>query len=176
MTCMKSNTNNIFLVGPMGAGKSTIGRKLAKKLKLSFYDSDTEIEQHTGANISLIFDIEGEEGFRKRESKIIDELTGLSNIVLATGGGVVLSSENREILSNRGFVIYLKAKLEQILKRTAKDQKRPLLQTGDPEAQLQKILTEREPYYEEVADLIIQSDGRTVKNIVDEICKQKELT
>jgi len=172
MTCMKSSTNNIFLVGPMGAGKSTIGRKLAKKLKRVFYDSDTEIEQHTGANIPLIFDIEGEEGFRKRESKTIDELTGLSNIVLATGGGVVLSSENREILSNRGFVIYIKAELEQLLKRTAKDRKRPLLQTDDPEARLQKILAERAPYYEEIADLIIQSNGRTVKNIVDDICKR----
>jgi shikimate kinase len=172
---MKSNTNNIFLVGPMGSGKSTIGRKLAKKLKRSFYDSDAEIEQRTGANIPLIFDIEGEKGFRKRESKIFDELTGLSNIVLATGGGVVLSSENREILSNRGFVIYLKADLEQLVKRTAKDQKRPLLQSSDPEAQLQKIITEREPYYEEVADLIIKSDKRTVKSIVDEICKQKDI-
>ena len=172
MTRMKNSTNNIFLVGPMGAGKSTIGRKLAKMLKRSFYDCDTEIEQRTGVNIPLVFDIEGEEGFRKRESHILDELTGLSNIVLATGGGAVLSSENREILSNRGFVIYLKAELELLLKRTSKDKKRPLLQTADPEAQLKKILTEREPYYEEVADLIIQSDRRTVKSIVEHVCAE----
>ncbi len=169
MTRMKNSTNNIFLVGPMGAGKSTIGRKLAKILKRSFYDSDAEIEQRTGVTIPRVFDIEGEEGFRKRESQILDELTGLSNIVLATGGGAVLSSENRQILSNRGFVIYLKAELELLLKRTSKDKKRPLLQTADPEAQLKKILTEREPYYEEVADLIIQSDRRTVKSIVEHV-------
>lgn len=156
----------------MGAGKSTIGRKLAKQLKHTFYDSDSVIEERTGVTISTIFDIEGEEGFRKRENQVIEELTALTNIVLATGGGVVLYPDNRKLLSERGTVIYLKADLKQLIKRTARDQKRPLLQKGDPAEQLEKILAEREPYYQEVADLIIKSDRRTVKSIVQEICEQ----
>ena len=166
---MSGNSNNIFLVGPMGAGKSTIGRKLAKHLKLAFYDSDSEIEQRTGVTINTIFDIEGEEGFRKRENQVIDELTALSDIVLATGGGAVLNPDNRKLLSDRGTVIYLNADLKYLLKRTSRDQKRPLLKNGDPAAQLEKILSERGPYYQEVADLIISSNRRTVKSIVQEI-------
>lgn len=169
---MTGNSNNIFLVGPMGAGKSTIGRKLAKQLKQTFHDSDSVIEERTGVTISTIFDIEGEEGFRKRENQVIEELTALSNIVLATGGGAVLNPDNRKLLSDRGTVIYLKADLKQLIKRTGRDQKRPLLQNGDPAEQLEKILGEREPYYEEVADLIISSNRRTVKSIVQEICEQ----
>ncbi len=160
----------------MGAGKSTIGRMLAKKLKWKFYDSDHEIERRTGVNIPLVFDIEGEQGFRKRENKIIDELTSHSGIILATGGGAVLDPKNREYLTERGFVIYLKSGIDQLLKRTAKDQKRPLLQTDDPAAKLQEILSEREPFYREVANLIIETDNHTVKSIVDDIFKQQKFT
>ncbi len=160
----------------MGAGKSTIGRMLAKRLKWKFYDSDHEIERRTGVNIPLVFDIEGEQGFRKRENKIIDELTSHSGIILATGGGAVLNPKNREYLTERGFVIYLKSGIDQLLKRTAKDQKRPLLQTDDPAAKLQEILSEREPFYREVANLIIETDKHTVKSIVDDIFKQQKFT
>ena len=159
----------------MGAGKSTIGRQLAKKLNRKFYDSDYEIEKKTGVKISLIFEIEGEEGFRKRESQIIDALTNQDNIILATGGGAVLDPENRKYLINRGTVIYLKANIRQLLKRTENDSKRPLLQMDDPGAKLKDLLTEREPIYEEVADLIIKSDRRTVKRIVEDICSHQEI-
>ncbi|MEE9552325.1 MAG: shikimate kinase AroK [Gammaproteobacteria bacterium] len=171
-----NHSKNIFFVGPMGAGKSTIGRMLAKRLKWKFYDSDHEIERRTGVNIPLVFDIEGEQGFRKRENKIIDELTSHSGIILATGGGAVLNPKNREYLTERGFVIYLKSGIDQLLKRTAKDQKRPLLQTDDPAAKLQEILSEREPFYREVANLIIETDKHTVKSIVDDIFKQQKFT
>ncbi len=165
--------DNIFLVGPMGAGKSTIGRRLSKRLDRKYFDSDFEIERRTGVKISLIFEIEDEEGFRRRESQVIDELTNQSNIILATGGGVILDSKNRECLVERGFVIYLKAGLEQLLKRTAKDKKRPLLQIENPKIQLERLLQEREPYYQEVADMIIESDRRPVKNIIEDICSQE---
>jgi shikimate kinase len=167
---------NIFFVGMMGSGKSTIGRQLAKRLKLKFYDCDHEIERRTGVNIPIVFDIEGEQGFRKREKQIIDELTNLTGIILATGGGAVLDSTNRKYMTERGFVIYLKAGIDQLLKRTSKDKMRPLLQTDDPETKLKKILNEREPLYKEVANLTIETDNRKVKNIVDEICKHQALT
>jgi shikimate kinase len=166
---------NLFLVGLMGAGKTTIGRQLARRLKLTFIDSDHEIETRTGANIPWIFDIEGEKGFRKRERDVIDELTQQDGVVLATGGGAVLDKRNRNHLSERGIVVYLHTSIEQLVKRTAKDRNRPLLQTGDPRARLEELLTERDPIYREIADLVVETDNRnvlaTVKAILSGISK-----
>jgi shikimate kinase len=162
---------NIFLVGPMGAGKSTIGRALAKELKLEFYDSDEVIEQRAGADIAWIFDIEGEEGFRKREVKVLDELTQKNNIVLATGGGVIMSSENRSVLAARGTVIYLKTSLAQQYERTKRDTKRPLLQTDKLEERLEELRDERQPHYEELSDVCFETDKLTVKAVANNIIK-----
>ena len=156
--------SNIFLVGLMGAGKSTIGRHLAKSLGLEFVDSDHEIERRTGASIPLIFDVEGEAGFRQREKKVIDELSRRSGIVLATGGGVVLDPDNRARLRERGQVVYLYATVEQLLTRTAKDRNRPLLQTADPRARLQELLEDRDALYREVADVVVDTGGRTARS------------
>ena len=155
----------------MGAGKSTIGRTLAKELKLEFYDTDEVIEERTGADISWIFDVEGEDGFRVREQKIIDELTQVNNIVLATGGGVIMTPENRNALAARGTVIYLKASLQQQFERTKRDTKRPLLQTDDLEGRLISLKEEREPFYEELADVSFETDKLTVKAVANNIIK-----
>ena len=160
---------NVFLVGPMGAGKSTIGRQLAEGLGLDFVDSDKEIEKRTGVDIPLIFELEGEAGFRKRESAMIDELTERSSVVLATGGGAVLDPENRRLLAARGRVIYLHASIAQLVKRTARDRNRPLLQTDDPRARLEQIMTQREPLYREVADIAIDTSGRSVRAVVTDL-------
>ena len=149
----------------MGAGKTTIGRQLAKQLQLQFLDSDHEIEDHTGASIPLIFEIEGEEGFRKRESAMIDELSQRDGIVLATGGGAVLREENRRHLHKRGKVVYLHAELEDLLLRTSKDRNRPLLQTEDPRAKLAALVEERDPLYREVAHLVIDTARSNPKRI-----------
>lgn len=169
MSIMK--VRNIFLIGPMGAGKSTIGRALAKELKLDFFDSDEVIEQRAGADISWIFDIEGEEGFRKREVKVIDELTQKNNIVLATGGGVITSPENRAVLAARGTVIYLKTSLEQQYERTKRDTKRPLLQTEDLESRLIELRDARQPHYEDLSDVSFETDKLTVKAVSNNIIK-----
>lgn len=160
---------SIFLIGPMGAGKSTVGRILAEKLNYQFVDSDHEIEAKTGATIPMIFDIEGESGFRVREMHAIDELTQRSETVLATGGGAIIKEENRKHLRSRGFVVYLKSPVESLVQRTAHDRNRPLLQTGDPEAVLRQLLVEREPYYCEVADLIIETEQASVHRVVRQI-------
>lgn len=162
---------NIFLIGPMGAGKSTIGRALAKELKLEFYDTDEVIEQRTGATISWIFDVEGEEGFRRREQKIVEELTQKNNIVLATGGGVVITPENRVALAGRGTVIYLRTSLAQQFERTKRDTKRPLLQTPNLTDRLEVLRDEREPFYEELADVSFETDKLTVKAVANKIIK-----
>lgn len=162
---------NIFLIGPMGAGKSTIGRALAKELKLDFYDSDEVLESRAGANIAWIFDIEGEEGFRKREQKVIDELTQKTNIVLATGGGVVITPENRNALAARGTVVYLKTSLQQQYERTKRDTRRPLLQTDDLEGRLLSLQDEREHLYDELADISFETDKLTVKAVATNIIK-----
>lgn len=162
-------SRRIFLVGLMGAGKTTVGRQLAKVLGMAFCDSDREIERCTGANIPLIFDIEGEQGFRAREHKVIAELTSRDNIVLATGGGAILDNENRANLSARGVVIYLQASVDQLYKRTSKDQKRPLLQIENPKAKLQELLVEREPLYLQVANLVVKTDTNTLKGVIEEI-------
>jgi len=162
-------SSRIFLVGLMGAGKTTVGRQLARALGLQFYDSDREIERRTGVDIPLIFDIEGEEGFRKREKSMINELTSLDDIVLATGGGAILDCDNRKMLSERGIVIYLQASVDQLFKRTSKDQKRPLLQTEDPKAKLEALLSLREPLYLETANMTVQTDENTIKKIIKDI-------
>lgn len=164
-----SKSTNLFLVGLMGAGKSTIGRQLAKSLGRAFVDSDHEIEARTGASIPLIFDVEGEAGFRQREKKVIDDLTGRESIVLATGGGVVLDAENRAHLKARGLVVYLYATVEQLLARTAKDRNRPLLQTADPRGRFEELMTVRDPLYREVADLVVDTGRRTVRGAEREI-------
>jgi shikimate kinase len=167
---------SFFLVGPMGAGKSTIGRQLARSLHLRFLDSDREIESRTGVDIPLIFELEGESGFRKREREIIDELTSKSGIVLATGGGAVLDAENRRRLASRGYVIYLHASVEQQLKRVAHDKNRPLLQTTDPQQKLLELMKFRDPLYREVADWIIQTDGCRVREVAQSIVRHVEET
>lgn len=161
--------DNVYLIGPMGAGKTTIGRQLAKSLQLEFIDSDHEIESRTGADIPWIFDIEGEEGFRRRERDVIGELTGRTGIVLATGGGAVLDARNRADLSRGGVVVYLKTSVTQILERTDKSQNRPLLKTEDPRARVEELMAQRDPLYREIADIIVETDGRSVRTAVREI-------
>ncbi len=163
---------SLFLTGPMGAGKSTIGRQLSKQLKMAFHDSDHEIEQRTGVDIPLIFELEGESGFRKRESAVIDELTQLPDIILATGGGAILDPVNRQHLSSRGWVIYLHASVDQQLRRTAKDRNRPLLQTANPRAKLEELMAVRDPLYREIADLVVETDGKRVRDVVRQIIQQ----
>lgn len=164
-----AKTPNIFLVGPMGAGKSTIGREVARALKLNFFDTDQEIEARTGADITWIFDIEGESGFRKREASVIDELTQLSNMVLATGGGAIVTPENRTALAARGTVVYLYTSLESQYERTRHDEKRPLLQTDDVWQRLQDLWAHREPLYQEIADISFNTEGLSVKVVANEI-------
>ena len=153
----------------MGAGKSTIGKHVANALNLDFFDTDQEIEKRTGAEIAWIFDIEGEKGFRLREQQVVDELTQKQNIVLATGGGVILASENRAALASRGTVIYLKTSLEQQFERTKNDRRRPLLQTDNLVERLTELGEQRRPLYEEIADVTFDTDGLTVKAVAKRI-------
>ena len=163
-------SSNVYLVGPMGAGKTTIGRLLASELGLTFKDTDKEIEEATGADIPWIFDVEGEDGFRQREAKIVDKLTQQTSTLLATGGGVVLREENRRHLAARGMVVYLQASVAQQVSRTAKDRNRPLLQNDDHEAVLSALMEARDPLYREIADLIVTTDQRHPRSVVTEIC------
>jgi len=163
---------NIFLVGPMGAGKSAVGRQLAKSLHLTFMDSDDEIESRTGVDIAFIFEKEGEAGFRKREAAAIDDLTKIDGVVLATGGGAVLDPQSRSRLGGRGFVIYLYTSVDQQVARTSKGRERPLLENGDPREILDKLLQERDPLYREIADLIVQTDARKVRSVASEIIQK----
>ena len=160
---------NIFFVGLMGAGKTTVGRYLAKNLGLDFYDTDQEIEKRTGVRVPTIFEMEGEAGFRKREVSMIDELTQLPNIVLATGGGAVLSADNRQHLASRGHVIYLRASVQDLFLRTRFDRNRPLLQNNNPKAKLEQLFAERDPLYLEVAEYIVDTGNQPVINIVQQI-------
>lgn len=172
---MKNTPGKIFLVGPMGAGKTTIGRLLAAGLKLRFMDADQEIEERCGADISWIFDVEGEEGFRERETRMIDELSASDNIVLATGGGVVLREENRRHLSGRGTVIYLMTTVNQQLERTHKDQKRPLLQDlENPRQTLTEMMALRDPLYREIADITIVTGKRSPRAVANELIAMLE--
>ncbi|MBT8168889.1 shikimate kinase AroK [Falsiruegeria litorea] len=165
---------NIFLVGPMGAGKSTIGREIADRLHLEFFDSDQEIERRTGAAISWVFDLEGEEGFRKREETVIEDLSEKQGIVLATGGGSVISTNVRNRLSARGIVFYLETTIDKQVARTQRDRRRPLLQTSEePRTVLENLAVERNPLYEEIADVIVKTDDQSAKvvahNIIDRL-------
>lgn len=164
-----SHPKNIFLVGPMGAGKSAVGRHIARTLHMSFVDSDNEIEARTGVDIPFIFEKEGEEGFRKRESAVVDDLTRMDNVVLATGGGAVGNPENRSHLGGRGFVIYLYTTVYQQVLRTARGRHRPLLEDEDRGAVLAALLAERDPLYREIADLVVETDGRKVHSVAHEI-------
>lgn len=160
---------NLILVGPMGAGKSTIGRLLAKELHLPFKDSDKEIEVRTGADIPWIFDVEGEAGFREREQAVLADLCREDGLVLATGGGAVLRAENRAALHAGGRVIYLHTSVEQQLERTARDRNRPLLRTANPGQVLRELLATRDPLYREIADVVIETDQRPPRMVVQEI-------
>ena len=163
---------NLFLVGPMGAGKSAVGRQLARMLHLSFVDSDDEIESRTGVDIPFIFEKEGEEGFRKREAKVIDDLSALDGVVLATGGGAVVDPQSRSRLGARGFVVYLHTTVNQQLARTQKGRQRPMLENGDREQILEELMELRDPMYREIADLIVETDGRKVKAVANEILER----
>lgn len=159
----------IFLVGPMGAGKSAVGRHLARALHLDFVDSDDEIESRTGVDIPFIFEKEGEDGFRKREAAVIDDLSQREGVVLATGGGAVLLPENRNHLGGRGLVVYLYTSVDQQVSRTAKGRERPLLEGGNPRHILEDLLETRDPLYREIADVVVDTDGRKVRSVADEI-------
>ena len=163
---------NLFLIGPMGAGKSAVGRQIAKALHLSFLDSDDEIESRTGVDIPFIFEKEGEEGFRKREAKVIDDLSALENIVLATGGGAVTDPQSRSRLGARGFVVYLYTTVDQQVARTVKGRERPMLAAGDSREILEDLMAIRDPLYREIADLTVETDGRRVKAVANEIIER----
>ncbi|GAB3013277.1 shikimate kinase AroK [Bowmanella dokdonensis] len=163
---------NIFLVGPMGAGKSTIGKHLADELHLDFYDSDQEIERRTGADIAWVFDLEGEEGFRLREEDVINDLTEMQGIVLATGGGSVISKNVRNRLAARGIVVYLQTTIDKQVARTQRDKRRPLLQNNDPETVLRNLAEERNPLYEEVADYVVQTDDQSARAVATQIIEK----
>ena len=160
---------NIFLVGPMGAGKSTIGRQLARELKLTFFDTDNEIEERCGADIPWIFDVEGESGFRERESKMISQLCQRQDIVLATGGGAILAKQNRDTLCSNGTVVYLIAPIEKLVDRTEKDKNRPLLQTENPKQKVIQLFEARNPLYRDVADVVIDTQGKKPLAVASEI-------
>lgn len=163
------SAQNIFLVGLMGAGKTSVGRMLAKRIHRDFYDADAEIEKTTGVKIPLIFEIEGEAGFRAREEKMIEKLTALPGIVLATGGGAVLSPVNRERLKKLGRVIYLRASPEDLWRRTRRDRNRPLLQTANPLARLRELHALRDPLYTEVAELVVDTGAQSVGTLTSQI-------
>jgi len=164
--------HRVFLVGPMGAGKTTIGKYLAQHLKLRFADTDTEIEERTGADIPWIFDVEGESGFRDREQQVVEEMTLWDGVVLATGGGVVLRPENRRALAGRGFVVYLYATVDEQVRRTRRDKRRPLLQSGDQEQTLRTLMVERDPLYREIADHIIETDTCSPKTVAQRLVRE----
>ena len=160
---------SVFLIGLMAVGKSSVGRQLADELGYAFYDSDHEVEARAGAEIAWIFDVEGEDGFREREMQIIDELTPMDGIVLATGGGVVLREENRDVLSDRGYVAYLTSPISLLADRTRKDRRRPLLRDVDPVTTLETFARERGPLYESIADRTFVTDGSSVRIVAREV-------
>ncbi|OUR82081.1 shikimate kinase I [Cycloclasticus sp. 46_120_T64] len=161
--------NNIYLVGPMAAGKSTVGRLLAKRLNKTFYDTDVEIIECTGVEIALIFELEGEEGFRQRETETLRRLSALEGVVVATGGGLVLREENRVILQETGRIIYLQCSVDQQLRRTKHDTKRPLLQIANPREKLEQLMKERAPIYESIADVKISTNKTNSKRVINAI-------
>jgi shikimate kinase len=158
-------TENVFLVGMMGAGKTSVGRLLAKRLGKAFYDCDQEIERATGVKVAVIFEIEGEAGFRAREAKMLAELASRRNIVLATGGGAVLSGANRALLVDNGIVVYLRAAGSELWSRMRHDKNRPLLRTSHPFAKLEQLIAERDPFYREIADIIVDTGSQSVGSL-----------
>jgi shikimate kinase len=164
---------NIFLIGPMGSGKTAVGRHLARLFQYTFHDSDADIEAKTGVDIAFIFEKEGEAGFRLRERESIERLTGLESIVLATGGGAVIDPVNREALSQRGAVVYLATSVNQQIERTRHARHRPLLHDTDPEKKLKELMEHRAALYAEIADVTVTTDGRRVQIVAEEI--QQEL-
>lgn len=168
---MPGEHSSVFLVGPMGAGKTTIGRLLAELMQKRFIDTDQVIVERAGADIPWIFDLEGEAGFRQRESQVIAELTQEPNIVLATGGGAVLWSENRAALRTGGQVVYLRTQVSTQVRRTQRDRNRPLLQTGQPAATMKRLMIEREPFYLEVADVVVDTDQMNPKLLARELAE-----
>ena len=167
-----TRSENIYLVGLMGAGKTTIGRQLAKTLKLPFYDSDKAIEERTGVDIPTIFEFEGEEGFRNREQKMIQQLTQMTGIVMATGGGAILREENRKLLKENGFIVYLQCSVERILERTRRDTQRPLLRTDNPRERIETLFTQREPLYLACADFKVNTGILQSKDVVELILEE----
>ncbi|MDD5276008.1 MAG: shikimate kinase AroK [Methylovulum sp.] len=167
-----TRSENIYLVGLMGAGKTTIGRQLARTLKLPFYDSDKAIEERTGVDIPTIFEFEGEEGFRDREQKMIQQLTQMRGIVLATGGGAILREENRNLLKENGFIVYLQCSVERILERTRRDTQRPLLQTENPKERIEHLFLQREPLYLSCADFKVNTGIMASKDVVEYILEE----
>ena len=163
---MNNQNKNIYLVGLMGSGKTTVGKLLSKHLRRPFYDTDHEIVRRTGVTIPMIFEVEGEAGFRKREELIIAELTQMEDVVLATGGGAILSAVNRELLKQHGTVVYLRGTVDELWQRTRHDRNRPLLQTQDPKARLRELYAQRDPLYREVADVIIDTGRQNVNVLV----------
>jgi len=164
--------NNIFFIGPMGSGKTAVGRRLARELGRPFADSDAVIEERTGVDIPFIFEKEGEDGFRRREMEVIEELTSRDGIVLATGGGSIMADANRRYLGSRGFVIYLTASVRQQLERTSRGRDRPLLNTGDRHRVLTDLFAVRDPLYREIADWCVDTDNRTVASVAGEILRR----
>ena len=172
---METTSKNIVLVGPMGSGKTTVGRRLAHELNQDFFDTDHEIIDKTGVNIDYIFDIEGENGFRERESKILENLCQMSNIILATGGGIVILPKNRKILKNSGLVVYLSSSVNQLLKRTAKSKTRPLLEnSSDRRKTIIELLEARDVYYREVASFVVDTTGKKLHEVINIIIREAE--
>jgi shikimate kinase len=163
---------NVFLIGPMGSGKTAVGRYLARLLDLTFYDSDSEIERRTGVDIPFIFEKEGEAGFRQREREAIEILTAMNRIVLATGGGAVLLPENRRHLAERGRVIYLETSVAQQAERVKQGRSRPLLSNVETTAKLEELMDERTPLYCEIADVVVPTDGRKVRSVAEDILRE----
>jgi shikimate kinase len=163
---------NIILIGPMGSGKSTIGNIIARRLQRDFLDSDHFIEERTGVDIARIFDVEGEQGFRDRESNALNELLSENNRVIATGGGSVLRRENQQLLKQKGFIIFLDTSVNQQMQRLRRDKKRPLLQTENPRERLEALLAERRPIYLDLADLAVKTDRRKARRLADDIINQ----
>ena len=166
---MLAKNNNIFLIGPMGSGKTSVGKIIAKALAKEFHDTDQEIEANTGVDISYVFDVEGETGFRKREEKLVEVITQKKNIVLATGGGAIESENNRRCLANNGFVIYLETSLEDQVLRAKPSRKRPLLQNVEPKKKLQELMQKRKSLYESIADTIVKTEGHNPHSLAKQV-------